>query len=142
MPDDVTTAGVTEFEAESWPLEAAAEGLHQVIDGFQNGDTGPLVIGDGDQPVLVVLAIADLADFRARVAELLANLFDDLAAGAADGLDRQRREQVDHHPADDQPDQHVGRGQVEEAVQVEACGSLLFELALERGEQDQGGEGG
>ncbi|WP_328321776.1 hypothetical protein OHA70_25305 [Kribbella sp. NBC_00382] len=76
MPDDVHTAGVTEFEAESWPLEAAAEGLHQVIDGFQNGDTRPLVIGDGDQPVLVVLAIADLADFRARIAELLGNPVD------------------------------------------------------------------
>jgi hypothetical protein len=76
MPDDVTTNGVTEFEAESWPLEAAAEGLHQVIDGFQNGDTRPLVIGDGDQPVLVVLAIADLADFRARIAELLGNPVD------------------------------------------------------------------
>ncbi|GAA1597699.1 hypothetical protein GCM10009789_59530 [Kribbella sancticallisti] len=77
MPDDVNTSGVvTEFEAESWPLEAAAEGLHQVIDGFQNGDTRPLVIGDGDQPVLVVLAIADLADFRARIAELLGNPVD------------------------------------------------------------------
>jgi hypothetical protein len=77
MPDDVgTSSGVTEFEAESWPLEAAAEGLHQVIDGFQNGDTRPLVIGDGDQPVLVVLAIADLADFRARIAELLGNPVD------------------------------------------------------------------
>ena len=76
MPDDVTTSGVTEFEAESWPLEAAAEGLHQVIDGFQNGDTRPLVIGDGDQPVLVVLAIADLADFRSRIAELLSNPVD------------------------------------------------------------------
>ncbi|MEU0089175.1 hypothetical protein [Kribbella sp. NPDC006257] len=77
MPDDVNTAaGVTEFEAESWPLEAAAEGLHQVIDGFQNGDTRPLVIGDGDQPVLVVLAIADLADFRGRIAELLGNPVD------------------------------------------------------------------
>ncbi|MEU4393191.1 hypothetical protein [Kribbella sp. NPDC023855] len=76
MPDDVTISGVTEFEAESWPLEAAAEGLHQVIDGFQNGDTRPLVIGDGDQPVLVVLAIADLADFRARIADLLGNPVD------------------------------------------------------------------
>lgn len=77
MPDDVNTHGVvTEFEAESWPLEAAAEGLHQVIDGFQNGDTRPLVIGDGDQPVLVVLAIADLADFRARINELLSNPVD------------------------------------------------------------------
>lgn len=77
MPDDVNTPGVvTEFEAESWPLEAAADGLHQVIDGFQNGDTRPLVIGDGDQPVLVVLAIADLADFRARINELLGNPVD------------------------------------------------------------------
>lgn len=77
MPDDVNAPGVvTEFEAESWPLEAAADGLAQVIDGFQNGDTRPLVIGDGDQPVLVVLAIADLADFRARIAELLGNPVD------------------------------------------------------------------
>ena len=75
MPDD-TSAAVNEFEAESWPLEAAADSLHQVIDGFQNGDTRPLVIGDGDQPVLVVLAIADLADFRARIAELLGNPVD------------------------------------------------------------------
>ncbi|MEV5963667.1 hypothetical protein AB0L70_18005 [Kribbella sp. NPDC051952] len=76
MPDDTSAAVVNEFEAESWPLEAAAESLHQVVDGFQDGDTRPLVIGDGDQPVLVVLAIGDLADFRARVAELLANPVD------------------------------------------------------------------
>ena len=77
MPDDVNASGVvTEFEAESWPLEAAADSLAQVIDGFQNGDTRPLVIGDGDQPVLVVLAVADLADFRARINELLSNPVD------------------------------------------------------------------
>jgi hypothetical protein len=76
MPDDTSAAVVNEFEAESWPLDAAADSLHQVIEGFQNGDTRPLVIGDGDQPVLVVLAIADLADFRARIAELLANPVD------------------------------------------------------------------
>lgn len=77
MPDDVSTKQVvTEFEAESWPLEAAAESLAQVIDGFAQGDTRPLVIGDGDQPVLVVLAIADLADFRARIADLLASPVD------------------------------------------------------------------
>ena len=76
MPDDTSAAVVNEFEAESWPLEAAADSLHQVIDGFQNGDTRPLVIGDGDQPVLVVLSIADLADFRARIAELLGNPVD------------------------------------------------------------------
>ena len=76
MRDDTSAAVVNEFEAESWPLDAAADSLHQVIDGFQNGDTRPLVIGDGDQPVLVVLAIADLADFRARIAELLANPVD------------------------------------------------------------------
>ncbi|TDO44633.1 hypothetical protein EV643_115135 [Kribbella sp. VKM Ac-2527] len=77
MAEDVDTSTVvTEFEAESWPLEAAAESLAQVIDGFQNGDTRPLVIGDGDQPVLVVLAIADLADFRARIADLLASPVD------------------------------------------------------------------
>lgn len=76
MPDDTSAAVVNEYEAESWPLEAAADSLHQVIDGFQNGDTRPLVIGDGDQPVLVVLAVGDLADFRARIAELLANPVD------------------------------------------------------------------
>jgi hypothetical protein len=76
MPDDSSAALVNEFEAESWPLEAAADSLHQVIEGFHNGDTRPLVIGDGDQPVLVVLAIADLADFRARIAELLGNPVD------------------------------------------------------------------
>ena len=76
MPDDTSAGVVSEFEAESWPLEAAADSLHQVIDGFHNGDTRPLVIGDGDQPVLVVLAIADLADFRARIAELLGNPVD------------------------------------------------------------------
>ena len=76
MPDDTSAAVVSAFEAESWPLEAAADSLQQVIDGFQNGDTRPLVIGDGDQPVLVVLAIADLADFRARIAELLGNPVD------------------------------------------------------------------
>jgi hypothetical protein len=73
MADDVSTNPVvTKFEAESWPLEAAADSLAQVIEGFTHGDTRPLVIGDGDRPVLVVLPIADLADFRARVAELLA----------------------------------------------------------------------
>jgi hypothetical protein len=77
MPDDVSTGQVvTEFEAQSWPIEAAANGLHQVIEGFAEGDTRPLVIGDGDQPVLVVLAIADLADFRARVTHLLADPVD------------------------------------------------------------------
>ncbi|WP_238156599.1 hypothetical protein [Kribbella sp. VKM Ac-2571] len=76
MPEDTSAAVVSEFEAESWPLEAAADSLHQVIDGFQNGDTRPLVIGDGDQPVLVVLAIADLADFRSRIADLLGNPVD------------------------------------------------------------------
>ncbi|MGW7682858.1 hypothetical protein ACWGID_19125 [Kribbella sp. NPDC054772] len=76
MPDETSAAVATEFEAESWPLEAAADSLHQVIEGFHNGDTRPLVIGDGDQPVLVVLAIADLADFRSRIAELLGNPVD------------------------------------------------------------------
>ncbi|HEU4948279.1 MAG TPA: hypothetical protein VFT31_14100 [Kribbella sp.] len=77
MPDDVSTNKVVaEFEAESWPLEAAADSLAQVIEGFATGDTRPLVIGDGEQPVLVVIAIGDLADFRSRVAELLANPVD------------------------------------------------------------------
>jgi hypothetical protein len=67
---------MTQFDAESWPLEAAASSLAQVIDGFSHGDTRPLVIGDGDQPVLVVLSIADLADFRARLTHLLGNPVD------------------------------------------------------------------
>lgn len=76
-PENVATSpAMTEFEAQSWPIEAAAEGLAAVIDGFAHGDTRPLVIGDGEQPVLVVLAIGDLADFRARVSQLLANPVD------------------------------------------------------------------
>ncbi|WP_328995586.1 hypothetical protein OG394_13215 [Kribbella sp. NBC_01245] len=67
---------MSEFHAESWPLEAAASSLAQVIDGFAQGDTRPLVIGDGDQPVLVVLSIADLADFRSRLTHLLDNPVD------------------------------------------------------------------
>ena len=55
--------------------------------------------------------------------ELFADLLDDLAAGPADRLDRERQEQVDHHAADDQPDQHVGAGQVEEPVEVEPGGA-------------------
>ena len=58
------------------------------------------------------------------LAELLADLFDDLAAGAADRLDREGGEQVDHHAADDQPDQHIGAGQVEEPVEVEVVRRL------------------
>lgn len=77
MPDDVSTNEVVaEFEAQSWPLDAAAQGLAQVIDGFSTGDTRPLVIGDGGRPVLVVLAIGDLADFRAQVTHLLASPVD------------------------------------------------------------------
>ncbi|HYU83224.1 MAG TPA: hypothetical protein VEK80_00350 [Kribbellaceae bacterium] len=78
MPD--VTAGapgaMTEFEAQSWPIDAASESLAQVIEGFALGDTRPLVIGDGDRPVLVVLPIADLADFRARVTHLLSSPVD------------------------------------------------------------------
>ncbi len=80
MPDGVSAPGapgaMTEFEAQSWPIGVAADGLAQVIEGFALGDTRPLVIGDGDRPVLVVLAIADLADFRARVTHLLSNPVD------------------------------------------------------------------
>ena len=45
--------------------------------------------------------------------ELAAHLLDDRAAGAADGLDREGDEQVDHHAADQQADEHgrvVDRG--------------------------------
>src|SRR3954447_9931339 len=71
MPDDTSAAVVNEFEAESWPLEAAADTPPQGIEGFDTGDPRPLGIAYGPQPVLVVLAISDLADFRARIAELL-----------------------------------------------------------------------
>jgi hypothetical protein len=67
---------MSEYDAEAWPLDAAASSLAQVIDGFSHGDIRPLVIGDGDQPVLVVLSIADLADFRARISHLLSNPVD------------------------------------------------------------------
>ncbi len=82
MPDRVTAAGdhppgaMTEFEAQSWPIGVAAEGLAQVVEGFRLGDTRPLVIGDGERPVLVLMAISDLADFRARVTLLLSNPVD------------------------------------------------------------------
>ena len=82
MPDGVTVPGdhppgaMTEFEAQSWPIGAAAEGLAQVVEGFRLGDTRPLVIGDGERPVLVLMAISDLADFRARVTHLLSNPVD------------------------------------------------------------------
>lgn len=82
-PDDVTAAApeatpgaMTEFEAQSWPIEDAAAGLAQVIEGFGLGDTRPLVIGDGERPVLVLLAIGDLADFRARVTHLMGSPVD------------------------------------------------------------------
>lgn len=82
MPDRVTAPGehppaaMTEFEAQSWPIGVAAEGLGQVVEGFRIGDTRPLVIGDGERPVLVLMAISDLADFRARVTLLLSNPVD------------------------------------------------------------------
>ncbi len=74
--------------------------------------------------------------------ELFADLLDDLAAGPADRLDRERQEQVDHHPADDQPDQHVGAGQVEQPVEVEPRRRFVGQFAAERGEQDQRGQRG
>jgi hypothetical protein len=81
MPDRVTPGdhppgAMTEFEAQSWPIGVAAEGLAQVVEGFRLGDTRPLVIGDGERPVLVLMAISDLADFRARVTLLLSNPVD------------------------------------------------------------------
>ena len=68
--------GLTEFILLNILGNDCSNSKLQPHDGFQNGDTRPLVIGDGDQPVLVVLAIADLADFRAHVAELLGNPVD------------------------------------------------------------------
>src|SRR6476646_8865868 len=76
------------------------------------------------------------------VFELFADLLDHLPAGAADGLDRQSGEQVDHHAADDQPDQHVRAGQVEEPVEVVPLRGFVGELALEGGEQHQRRERG
>lgn len=75
-PDDAATAGMTDLEAQSWPIDDAAGGLAEVIEGFALGDTRPLVIGDGDVPVLALVAIGDLADFRARVTHLLSNPVD------------------------------------------------------------------
>jgi hypothetical protein len=74
--DGVAPGGMTDLEAQSWPIEDAAAGLAEVIEGFALGDTRPLVIGDGERPVLVLLAIGDLADFRARVTVLLSNPVD------------------------------------------------------------------
>jgi hypothetical protein len=74
--DGAGPGGMTDLEAQSWPIEDAAAGLAEVIEGFALGDTRPLVIGDGERPVLVLLAIGDLADFRARVTLLLSNPVD------------------------------------------------------------------
>ncbi len=74
--DGAAGGGTTGLQAESQPIEEAAAGLAQVIEGFVLGDTRPLVIGDGEHPVLVLLAIGDLADFRARVTHLLSNPVD------------------------------------------------------------------
>ena len=73
--------------------------------------------GDDADRLPVLGFLGPVHDSRV-LAELFADLLDDLAAGAADRLDRQSAEQVDHHAADDQPDQHVGAGQVEEPVEV------------------------
>src|ERR1044072_653800 len=92
--------------------------------------------GDDADRLPIVGLFGPLHDSRA-LADILEHLFDDLTAGTADRLDREGREQVDHHAADDQPDQDVGAGQVEEAVEVEAGRRLVGELALEGGEQHQ-----
>src|SRR5438874_6216333 len=42
------------------------------------------------------------------LAELAPHLLDDLRSCAAHRLDRERREEVDHHPADQEPDQDLG----------------------------------
>ena len=54
----------------------------------------------------VVRLLGALHDPR-LLAELAADLLDDGAAGAADGLHRERGEQADHHAADQQADQHL-----------------------------------
>ena len=65
------------------------------------------------------------------LAELAAHLLDDRAAGAADGLDRERGEQADHQPAEQQADQH-GRFVDAEGDRVPKLG---FEFFLKAGEQ-------
>ena len=47
------------------------------------------------------------------LAELAPHLLDDLAADAADRLHRERREQERHQPADEEPGDHPGVGEVE-----------------------------
>ena len=61
---------------------------------------------DGDSAAVLGL-LGPLHDPRV-LAELAPHLLDHLAAGAPDGLDREGREQVDHHAADEQADQHRG----------------------------------
>ena len=78
------------------------------------------------------------------LAELLAHLLDDLAAGAADSLDRERREQVDHDAADQEPDQNRRIGDRERAAVREELSAALFlsELDLECLEQHERREHG
>ena len=65
------------------------------------------------------------------LAELAAHLLDDRAAGAAHGLDRQRREQAHHQPAEQQPDEH---GRFVDA-EVDEVPELQLEFFLEAREQ-------
>ena len=75
------------------------------------------------------------------LAELAAHLLDDAAAGAADRLDRERGEQVDHHAADQQADQDLGLGDVE-ALQRPCSPASSLQLLDERREQHERREHG
>ena len=114
---------------------------HRDDDRDQRGqDHLPLGRGGHDRHRVAVVRLLGPVHDPGLLAELLSHLLDHLAAGAADGLDRQRREQVDHDPADQEADQDLGRREVEQGVEVEPGGRLLEQLDLERREQHQRGQ--
>ena len=93
-------------------------------------------LGDEVDAGRVVGLLGALHDPR-LLAELAAHLLDDGAAGAADGLHRERGEQVDHQAAEQQA--HEDRRVVDREHEVLA---RVGELVLEAGEQHDRGEHG
>src|SRR5919197_1714051 len=83
-------------------------------DRDQRGEDHFALSGGGDDPhrISVFRPLGPLHDPRV-LTELAPHLLDHLAPGPAHSLDRQRGEQVDHHAADDQPDQDLGLVEVE-----------------------------
>ena len=92
--------------------------------------------GDDADRLRVVGPRGALHDARI-LPELAAHLLDDLAADAADGRHRERREQERHHAADEEAGDHVGV--VEREHRVDA---RVDEAARVLVEQDQRGEAG